>query len=361
MNENLKHISGTIERVIYYDENESYSVLQLMPDGALVSITVVGMIPNPVPGQAIEVWGKWDKHKEYGRQFKVENFKSGAPKTPQAIVKYLSSELVEGIGKTFAERIVEKFGKDTIDIILNHPEKLRKVSGIGEKRARTIVSAVRKAYSEQASLQHLATFLMGHGFGIGMVKRIWRRYGEAALNVVKDNPYILAEEVWGIGFATADKLAISLGITQNDPRRIAAGILYTLQRATDDGHCYLPRDELIESATNILQQDKNFVAQVLDEAASVEKVINDNGKIYVPQIYASEQNVAQMLVNISASSPRKSVSKVTAEPLFNEIQRTAEIHYNGEQRDAIISAICGKMLIITGGPGTGKDNSCQPR
>ncbi len=357
MSDNLKHIVGTIEKIIFQNPDNDFAVIQIIPKDALLPVVVVGTVPNPRRGQILEVWGKWAIHKEFGKQFEVENFKISIPNEKSGLEKYLASDLVRGIGEVYASRIVEKFGENTIDIMFNHPERLLEVEGIGKKRADKIASALRSAYSQQKSLSQLAAFLMGKGFGIGMVRRIWKRYGEAAINVVKENPYIIAEEVWGIGFATADKFAQNLGIEANDPRRIAAGILHILRRASDNGHCYLPKNELVESAANLLKANEDYVRKILDEAASVEKVIpfgQDGEKIFIPKLYSAESNVAQLLMNIVALPPKTKVSNVMAASLFNEAQRSSSIEYTEQQRRAIIEAILGKVLIITGGPGTGK-------
>ncbi|MCD6418560.1 ATP-dependent RecD-like DNA helicase [bacterium] len=354
MDDKLEHISGTIERVIFKNPENDFAVLQIIPDGALLPAVVVGTIPDAQKGQSIDAWGRWKTHKKFGRQFEVENFKISVPKNKTGLEKYLSSDLVRGIGKVYAERIVKKFGEDTIDVIINHPQKLLEVEGIGRVRMKKIVAAVRKAYLQQKNFSELATFLMSYGFGAGMVRRIWKRYGETAINVVRENPYIMAEEVWGIGFATADKLAQKFGIAKDDLRRIAAGIMYVLQRAADDGHCYLPKEELLQKAAQLLEVDENLVSKALDEASSVEKVIADGEKIFLPGLYSAELNTAQLLANIIVSPPKNTVSEVLAISLFNEAQRNSKVEFTEQQRCAIISALSGKVLILTGGPGTGK-------
>jgi len=354
MPDKLKHIKGTIIRVTFASDETSFAVLQVDVEGSLMPVVAVGTIPNPVPGQAIELWGKWKKHPEYGRQFQIEDFKASAPKEQTGMIKYLSSELVNGIGPVYAEKIVQRFGAETINIILNNPEKLRNVAGIGKKRAKVIAESVKKAYEEQASLQKLSANLFSHGFGMGTIRRIWRRYGDASVEVVDSNPYILAEEVWGIGFATADKLAQSMGIEQNDPRRIAAGILYTLQRAADDGHCYLPRENLVESAKSILKADNAIVSDVLEQSILVEKVTADDDRIYLPYFHKGEKDVAKLVANLLVTEPKKRIHHSMAESHFNLARRELDVGYTDEQKKAIIGALSSKIFVITGGPGTGK-------
>ncbi|RKZ28600.1 ATP-dependent RecD-like DNA helicase [bacterium] len=354
MAEKLEHISGTIGKIIFKNPESDFAVLQVIPEDEIIPIIATGTIPNPVIGQTVELFGHWNEHSKYGKQFQFEDFKASAPKGKNAMVKYLSSDLIRGIGKVFAERIAKKFGEDTIDIILHQPELLHEIDGIGEMRAKRIAESVKKAYSEQASLQKLMVFLFECGFGTGMVKRIWRRYGDSALDIVKQNPYILAEEVWGIGFATADKLAQSSGITHDDPRRISAGILYTLQRAAADGHCYFPKNELIQQANKILDAENDLVQKVLDQSASVEKVICDDDKIYIPKFYTAEEEVSRLLADIVYVPPKKQIHIAMAESLFNLAQRNLDFQYTDEQKQAIIGALAGKVIVITGGPGTGK-------
>ena len=361
MADKLEHISGTIEKVIYTNPENDYAVIQVIPDDAMLPIIATGTIPKPTVGQTIKLWGKWDQHPKYGKQFKVEDFKAFIPTggDNSAMIKYLSSELIYGIGNIYADRIVQKFGDETMDVILNHPERLTEVEGIGKQRASKIHHTVKKAYTEQASLHKLAGFLFQHNFGQGMIKRIWRRYGENALRVVKNNPYLLAEEVWGIGFATADKLAQSQGIQPDDPRRIAAGILYVLQRASDDGHCYLPKDKVSEDASKILQADTEKVSEILHQCASVEKVISDDERIYLPRFYISEEEVSRLLADLLSVPPSKEIHYAMAESMFNLAQRDLQFTYTDEQREAIIGALSGKVIIITGGPGTGKTTIVQ--
>jgi len=349
-----EHISGSIGRIIFRNSETDFAVLQIIPDNEIIPFIATGTIPNPVVGQTVELFGHWVEHSKYGKQFQFEDFKVSAPKGTNAMIKYLSSDLIRGIGKVYAERIAKRFGENTIDIILHHPERLEEIEGIGKMRAKKIAESVRKAYSEQASLQRLAVFLFEHNFGKGTVRRIWRRYGESALDVVKQNPYILAEEVWGIGFATADKLAQSSGIAPDDPRRISAGIFYTLRRAADDGNCYLPADELVERASKILSAEKNLVEKVLKQSASVEKIIRDGDKIYIPKFYSAEEEVSRILADIVSVPPKKQIHPAMAESLFNLAQRELDFQYTDEQKRAIIGALTKKAIIITGGPGTGK-------
>ncbi len=354
MAERLEEIVGTVNKVIYYNEGTQYAVVQLLPDGELLPVVAVGTMPKPVEGQKLRLVGRWVEHKKYGRQFQIEDFRIDMPSDKGALLKYLSSDLIKGIGRVYAGRIVERFGADAINVILHQPHRLLEVEGIGEKRAKAISDAVRKAYTEKLALQKLATFLVQHGFGVGTAKRIWRKYGDSALDVVKQNPYLLAEEVYGIGFLTADRLAERLGISRDDPRRISAGIAYVLNRATEDGHCFLPQDELVERASSVLAVEKGVVLEALERASAEEKLINDDGRIYLPRLYAAEESASDFLAKLCALPPARSVSVVEAESLCNEAQRELGIHYTAEQRKAVVHAISGKVTVITGGPGTGK-------
>ena len=354
MAEKIQQIAGTIEKIIFHNPENDFAVIQIIPDDGVFPVIATGTIPSPVVGQRVELLGRWVEHPKYGTQFAVEDFRAYAPSDDSALIKYLASDLIYGVGKVYARRIVEKFGAETLDIIINHPRRLTEVEGIGEERARRIHKAVKKAFTEQASLQKLAAMLFEYGFGPGTIRRIWRRYGEGAVEVVSKNPYLLAEEVWGIGFSTADKIARKSGISPDDPRRIAAGIVHILQRAADDGHCFLQRGELIPAAANLLEVDQPLVEEILGQSCAVEKLICDGERVYLPKFYNAEVEVARRVAELLAEPPGKEIHFAMAESLFNLACRELGVQYTDEQREAIIGALSGKMLIITGGPGTGK-------
>lgn len=354
MNNKLEHISGTVHRIIHFNPDTLFSVAQILPENAILPVIIIGEFEELKPGQLVEVWGKWENHPNWGRQFKVQNIKALIPKTQEGLIKYLSSDLIEGIGQVYAQKIVEKFGNETIDIILHRPKELLKVGGIGEKRAKKIVDAVKKAFEQHESFQRLAAMLFELGFGSGMIRRIWKRYGESAPDVVEQNPYLLAEEVWGIGFLTADKLAQKLGIAPDDPRRLMSGLAYTLSRASDDGHCFLPKTELLASSSKILCVEQNILEPILADAVQQGKIILDGEKGYYPKLYRLELNSAELLSSLLSIEPDKTVSVPMAESLLTEAQRDFAIFYTTEQKRAIIGALTGKAIIITGGPGTGK-------
>jgi len=352
MDEKFRQISGTIEKIVFHNPETLFAVISLIPDGEIMPIIVVGEIPNPKVGQHLTVLGKWVEHKQYGRQFVIEKFEVSAPKSDDAMIRYLSSDLIKGIGPIYAARITKKFGSKCIDIILNNPERLTEVEGIGKKRAKMIAEAVRRAFSEQAALQRLAALLFDYGFGIGTVKKIWRKYGDKAFEIVKNNPYLLAEEVWGIGFATADSIARAQGIAADDPRRVEAGILYALQNSADDGHCFLPKYELVKSAAAILEVDEEKVESMLTNLVIKEKVIADDDRIYLPWLHVAETSSADIIASLMSGEGRVHITM--AESLVNEAQRELGIDYTDEQRRACVDAFLKKVLVITGGPGTGK-------
>lgn len=349
-----KTLSGTVESVIFYNQENSFTVLNFVSDNDKTSIIAVGEIPNIHEGLHLKISGNWTKHKKYGKQFTIESFEASHPKGNNALEKYLSSNLIDGIGPKYARKIVNCFGDKTIEIILDEPEKLREVSGIGKKRAKTIAESVRKAYTEQKSLQDLSRFLFGYGFNIGLIKRIWHKYDDKAINIIKRNPYRLAEDVWGIGFATADKIGRAMKLPEDHPERIVAGLFHILSRAKDDGNCFLTRELLVPRTEELLDIDRKDVEQSLDKATSDECIIQENDRIYPPNLYAAEVQSAEILSHLLAAKPSKHFSLPIAESYLNEIQKNTRINYTAEQRKAIIQAITSKVVVITGGPGTGK-------
>ncbi len=347
-----EHIEGTVEKVIYYNSENDFSVLQIKIGKRLVSAT--GCIKNPCVGQYLELWGKWTVHKEYGRQFSFERVKVHVPIEKNALIKYLSSELISGIGEHYAKKIVEHLGENAIRIILQNPEKLRNIDGIGKKRAQIIGESVKTAFEEQQTLQLLATKLLPYGFGTGTVRRIYNRYKDAALDVVERNPYLLCEEVWGIGFATADGIARASGVEFADERRIAAGLLHVLKTAQDDGHCYLPREILMQNAAQVLGVAEKTVSEVIDNIAATGKIHIDETRIYNNQLFAYEEEAAELLVEFANTPVAKKVDVDEAEVLLGDICKKLAIKYTFEQVQAVVGALTQKIYIITGGPGTGK-------
>ncbi|RMD54751.1 MAG: ATP-dependent RecD-like DNA helicase, partial [Candidatus Thermofonsia bacterium] len=254
-----EQISGSVERITFYNPENGYSVIRLKPDnrgmlpfkyasGRDALITVVGNLPELNPGEWVKLTGKWTAHSQYGRQFTAEQCEQSVPATVEGIKRYLGSGLIRGVGPVMAERIVNKFGLDTLEIIDQQPERLKDVLGIGKKR----VHQITKAWAEQRAIKDVMLFLQSHGVSTSLAVKIYKQYGDDALSVVQNTPYKMVQDIHGIGFKTADKIAQALGLAPDDPGRIEAGIAYTLNRMAEDGHVYMPQETLEPEAAEIL-------------------------------------------------------------------------------------------------------------
>ena len=278
--ETLETIEGTLERVIYSNEENHYTVAQLLPEGGArrtEPVTIVGNLAALNVGETVKALGHWVNHKQFGRQFAVERFESVLPRTIVGIKRYLGSGLIKGIGDTFADRIVDKFGERTLEVIDLFSARLREVDGIGPERAKRI----KEAWTAQKSVRDIMIFLQGHGIGSSHAAKIFKQYGENAIVVVRENPYRLAKDISGIGFRTADGIAAKLGIEKDSIHRLKAGVVHTLDRATDEGHTCLPREELIEHARELLEAEVAPIENAINLLSAGGEVIIEDRKSVV--------------------------------------------------------------------------------
>src|SRR4051794_35452925 len=245
----LAVVEGVLERITYANEGNGYTVARVdMGRGGGELLTVVGSLLGAQPGESLRMEGRWGSHPQYGKQFTVENYRTVLPATVQGIRRYLGSGLIKGIGPRIADRITEHFGVDTLDVIEEQPKRLIEVPGLGPKRTKMIAAA----WEEQKAIKEVMVFLQGVGVSTSIAVRIYKKYGDASIAIVKNEPYRLAADVWGIGFKTADTIAQAVGIPHDSPQRVKAGLQYTLSQATDNGHCYLPGPQLVADAVKIL-------------------------------------------------------------------------------------------------------------
>lgn len=346
--DNLVAVRGSVERIVYENADTGFLVGRLKQEDSGQEITFVGSFLAVSPGDCMRLWGRWSENRRYGREFRVERFEILIPSTVEGIEKYLGSGLIEGIGKEFARRIVTVFGAETLRIIDEEPERLRSVPGIGEKRA----AQIRQAWEAQKNIRAIMVFLQGHGVGVNHAVRIYKRYGDKALTVLRENPYRLAEDISGIAFRTADAIAQSLGIPKDSPLRAQAGMRYVLEQASSEGHVFLPREELRERVIQLLEATPALFEEALISALERKTLISDEKGIYLPQLFHSETGVARLLKTI-ASSPLQEVS-ILVEKAIPWLERRYSLQLSEEQRQAIRTAVAAKTLVITGGPGTGK-------
>ncbi len=351
-------IQGTVERITYRNEDNLYTVARVNCEGRGPAgpgrqiITVVGAFPFITVGETLLMKGEWTSHPEYGRQFKVESYESVVPATVKGIEKYLGSGLIKGIGPVTAKRLVRRFGSKTLDVIEHEPERLTEVEGIGPKKACTIT----KAFEEQKEIRRVMVFLADHGVTPGLAIKIFRHYGDASIQAVRENPYRLADDIHGVGFKTADKIAAELGIEPVSMERVTAGIVYVLNELAADGHVYYPEESLLKEAADILEVDEALVKEaipVLEErGAIIRDMIQGETAVYLAYLYRAEISVAQGFKTLAASKPRM-VSGNTRR-LMGEMERRDGIRLNREQMEAVEKAAGSSVLVLTGGPGTGK-------
>jgi len=346
--ESLVSVEGEVERIVYESEETGFFVGRLRQEGQRELTTFVGNLMAVSPGETVRLWGRWVDDKKWGRQLRIERYETIVPNTVQGIEKYLGSGLIDGIGPAFAKRLVDAFGVETLRIIDEQPERLLRVPGIGRKRA----TQIRDAWNAQRAVQSIMLFLQTHGISGALAARIYKRYGDAAAAVLRENPFRLANEVTGIGFKSADKIAGNLGIPKDSPERIEAGLLYALEQAVADGHVFLPQDELTAAGTELLGVGQETVVSGIVRLVNKKSVTRENDALYLPLMYHAETGCGELLKRL-VSAPKGSVS-IQVEKAVAWVERTHAITLSEEQRQAIRAAVDAKVMVITGGPGTGK-------
>jgi exodeoxyribonuclease V alpha subunit len=345
-------LEGVLERVVFFNEENSFTVARLQVPGKKDLVTIVGALSLPTPGETLRLKGQWVVDTKFGQQFLVESCLSVLPATIVGIQKYLGSSLIKGIGPIMAKRIVDKFGLDTFDIIEDSPERLREAEGIGPIRTERIT----KAWQEQKQIREVMVFLQGHEVSPAYAVKIFKAYGDKAISVVKENPYRLALDISGIGFKTADKIARSMGIDPNSQIRAEAGIIHVLSELVDEGHVYYPIEELKEKAAELLEVDPAILDTALGTLAKQERILIeellDVKAVYLRPLHVAEANVARRLKTL-IESPKQPL-QIDVEKAIEWVQSTNHIELAETQKQALRKAISGKVLVLTGGPGTGK-------
>ena len=356
----LTDLQGQIERITYSNEENGYTVAKVKVYGRSDLVTVVGNLLSPTPGEVIHMKGEWVNNPKYGEQFKVVHYKSLVPASVSGIQKYLGSGLIKGIGPVMAKRIVKKFGEDTLEVIEHAIQKLTEVDGIGEKR----IEMIENAWAAQKEIREVMVFLQSHGVSSGYAAKIFKQYRHQSIEVVKENPYRLAADIFGIGFITADNIAEKLGIAKNSELRAEAGILYVLNQLSDDGHVYYPYELLIDRCQEILGVDREIIIKALgtlslDKRIVIEDLHQDseecrenNKAVYLARYHFSETSIANKIKTL-ISAPTL-IRKIDADKAIEWVQKQIAITLAEKQKEAITSAIENKVMVITGGPGTGK-------
>ena len=360
-------VQGTVHKITYHHPDTNYTVLRLDVENA-PGVTVVGGVYPVSEGEEIKVFGFWKTHPRYGQQFQADHWEKVDPATLEGIEKYLGSGMIKGIGPTYARRLVDAFGLETLRILSQEPHRVLEVEGIGAARARGIM----QAWEAQRGMQDIMVFLQGHGIGAALALKIYRFYGLDTIRRVKDNPYALARDIYGVGFVLADRIAARLGISGDFPLRVQAGVLHVLKEFIDQGHCFVLFSALIRNAAALLRVGEGVIEDAVEKLAASGDVIleqttsEERAHVYLADLYRAEQRVAEALHRLLSSPSvtlgggRKSFPGSTAEP--RELIGLTDLELidqsfailEEEQQEAVRQALQQKVLVITGGPGTGK-------
>jgi exodeoxyribonuclease V alpha subunit len=353
-------LTGQIETITFTSEETGFTVARVKVDGRHDPVTVVGTLTAPRPGEILDMCGEWADHPRFGPQFKVREYTTRVPATVYGIRKYLGSGMIKGLGPVMAGRIVDKFGNKTLDIIDRNIQRLTEVEGIGQKR----VDMIARAWDAQSEIRDVMLFLQSHGVSSGYAAKIFKQYGTRAVSVVKKNPYRLATDIFGIGFLTADQIADKLGFDRESPLRVEAGILYLLQELSGDGHVCYPYEPLTAKCCDILDVGRETVAQALGNLALDRNIViedinesiaayKENRKaVYLRRLYAAETGIARRLMILLWAA--KGIRDIDTNRAIDWVQRRLSITLAENQRNAVLRAAEDKVMVITGGPGTGK-------
>jgi exodeoxyribonuclease V alpha subunit len=402
-------LRGVVERITYHNEENGYTVAKLAPEsrertlfGAEREVAIVGNMLGLNVGESVELTGRWTVHGDYGRQFQVETFRPVLPATIAGLEKYLGSGLIKGVGPVTAQRIVRQFGLDTLLVIEEKPERLAETPGVGPKR----VALITKAWAEQRAIKEVMLFLQSNGVSTSLATKIYKTYGDDAINVVRADPYRLARDIFGIGFLTADKIARAMGLPDDAPERVAAGVAYALNQASEEGHVYLPTSELVALTAELLKVSSNLIgigmarmwneAQVkvartpggeavepqpsfvaeprlvaeqgqlytvhtIDEA---QRLLTEENAIYLTPLYFSEVGVARRLQRLLRDGQSRLATfaryrAVDWEQLLTSAEERNGFPLAAQQRRAVQATLTHRVTVLTGGPGTGKTTTVR--
>ncbi|MBN1565753.1 MAG: ATP-dependent RecD-like DNA helicase [Anaerolineae bacterium] len=364
-------LTGSVERITYYSPETNYCVMRLKPEQLPLAhdtlVTVVGNMPELQPGETVRLQGTWTNHPKHGRQFKAEIVTQVRPATAEAIERYLGSGLIKGIGNVTAKRIVDFFGEETLDILDRMPKRVLEVPGVGKHRARLI----GEAWQEQQHIKEVMLFLQGHHIPTGLAVKIYKTYGNESIPIVSRDPYRLSADIFGIGFRTADQIAQDLGLPEDAPSRIGAGIAHALNEATSEGHVFMPRDALVEAAAQMLEVPPEIVEGNLIRLAMQGEIMMEHVPIpdgleqvegaYLPPMYFSERGSAERLrtmANVKASRLDE-LQRANWAQLLASAASGGGVTLSQQQQEAVQSALTHKISVLTGGPGTGKTTTLR--
>jgi exodeoxyribonuclease V alpha subunit len=350
---NIEQITGSVERVTFHSEQTGFCVLKVNVRGLHELVTVVGSLPEPRAGEWLDAEGVWAMDKVHGRQFKAQTLRTATPNTKEGIERYLASGLIKGIGPTLASRLVARYGEQVLDIIDTAPKKLLKVDGIGAERLKRI----REAWAEQRTVRDIMLFLHSHGVSTSRAFRIYKMYGENAIELVTSDPYRLSRDIWGIGFKSADQIAERLGIARDSILRAKAGVEYVLQQLTNEGHCAYGREDLAKQCAELLDIPQERIEEAVEQALADGRLVKDAGEdaqelIYLATLHKAEVALADDIVGLAGGL--HPCPPIDVEKAIRWAEQKVGLSLAAQQRQAIRLATQAKAMVITGGPGVGK-------
>ncbi|MDD8020952.1 MAG: ATP-dependent RecD-like DNA helicase [Acidobacteriota bacterium] len=346
----MEQLEGTIEQIVYYNPENGYSVFKL--EAEKEEITVVGIFPPLSPGEHLKLSGHFEVNQKFGRQFQMESFSLALPHSTVGLEKFLASGLIKGLGPVLAKRIVKKFGVETARILDAQPEKLTGVEGIGQKK----LAEILKSWEEHREIRDLMIFLQEHGISATMAYKIYRTYGRSSFDILKKNPYQLCLDIWGIGFKTADQIALKLGLPPDSQDRVKAFILYLLEKDNDEGHVFSLKTEVVRRCQEELETASELAELALSALARDQALVQEKTAsgicLYRPFFYQAEEEVARRMAGLASQDCP--VPDFDVDRKIEEIEKKSGLVFSALQKKAIKSSLQKKILIITGGPGTGK-------
>jgi exodeoxyribonuclease V alpha subunit len=344
-------LSGTIERVTFHNPETGYAVLRVLPRGRRGVVTVVGKLLSVTAGECIDATGAWVHDPQHGQQFRADEIRSTPPSTIEGIEKYLGSGLVKGIGPKYARKIVEVFGERTLEVIDESPAFLKEVKGIGPRR----IAQIRESWKEQKAVRGIMVFLQSHGLGTARAVRIYKTYGDQAVEIVRENPYRLATDIWGVGFHTADELGARLGIDRASPQRACAAVRWILQELSKQGHVGYPEEGVLAAAGEVPDLPESVLRQAVEHLRQEGEVVREPGEtpwLYLKSLFLAELGLARCIHALQQSE--HPLPEVDVEAAIRRVEEKMGLELAATQRDAIRASTREKVLVVTGGPGVGK-------
>ncbi len=345
-------LEGVLERITYQNDENGYTIAKIVQKGKVQPVTVVGALAGVQVGESLVLTGLWVNHPQYGRQFDVKSYTVRYPATLEGIRKYLGSGLIKGVGPVTARKIVDHFGLKTLDILDNSPEKILEVSGIGPSKA----DLIGNAWVEQQQIKEVMLFLQGNGVSASLAVKIYKQYGEKSIQVVRETPYQLARDIFGVGFKTADLIARKMGLALDSPERIQTGLLYALGNLSNEGHCYATQEQLLADTVLLLDLPKEQCAAQIEPLIVQEAIILDREVLYLPPFFHAEKGVANKLLRMMNNTQDRlgAFKRINWQLAFSVLDRNSEIMLTDQQKLAVKTALTEKVSVLTGGPGTGK-------